>query len=48
MKFLLGNGADINKQDGSLGWSPIHYASIYEIESILNVLIDHNVNVNPL
>lgn len=46
MILLLENGADINREDGYLGWKPIHYASVYEIESILNVLIDKGVKVN--
>jgi ankyrin repeat protein len=46
VKLLIDNGADINKEDGSLGWRPIHYACIYEIEIIILYLIDYNVNVN--
>ncbi len=45
VKPLIDNGADINKEDGSLGWRPIHYASVYEIEKIILYLIDNNVDV---
>lgn len=48
VKLLVENGADVNKEDGSLGWKPIHYACIYEIEKIIVYLIDKDVNVKIL
>ena len=45
VKLLIDNGSDINKEDGSLGWRPIHYACIYDIEKIILYLIENNVEV---
>jgi len=45
-EMLLGRGADINAQEGKVGWTPLHFAVLRNKPNIVKVLLQHGVNID--